>query len=173
MLNFYQRQKDERFDSLKTIVEKSWPSAYNLNNYYIHEQNEGLEKKSSNGKNDIYTIVDEMPLFPGCDIQTDDFLKKKTCADKKLLKYLYSHIKYPEIARKREIEGQAIIEFTVSEHGTIVNSKILENPGGATGEEDLRLVNKMIELPYRWIPGKHKNQLVRVIYSLPVRYKLN
>ena len=46
-------------------------------------------------EDEIFKIVEEMPRFPGCD--SGSAAEKKTCADSKLLQYLYKNLKYPAI----------------------------------------------------------------------------
>jgi len=106
-------------------------------------------------------------------IKNGDNNEKKSCADQRLLRFIYTKIKYPTIARENGIEGMAVVSFVVTEHGTIVDFKILRDPGGACGPEALRVVKCMNELPSRWNPGQQRGKNVRVKYNLPVRFKLN
>lgn len=178
----------ETYESLKTTIEKHWPYAFG-NNSVIASSNsttketptpnsnskkENKEVESDeNAENPIFTLVEQMPRFPGCETVKGDHQEKKACADQRLLQFIYKKIKYPDIARENGIQGMAVVSFTVTEYGTIIDTQILRNPGGACGEEALRVVTLMNELPSRWTPGKQKGKFVRVKYNLPVRFKLN
>jgi len=115
---------------------------------------------------EIFTIVEEMPRFPGCEYL--EGRERKSCADKKMLEYLYKSIRYPEVARENKIEGMVVISYVVEKDGSITNAKILRDLGGGCGLEALRLVEAMP----RWIPGKQRNQAIRTQFNLPVRFKL-
>lgn len=89
--------------------------------------------------------------------------------DKALLKFLYSNIKYPIMARENGIEGIVAVKFVINTDGRISHSEILRDIGGGCGTEALRVVKQMPN----WIPGKQNNKNVRVAIKLPIRFKLN
>lgn len=119
----------------------------------------------------IFQVVEQMPRFPGCDDAGTD-AEKDACAGKKLLEYIYKNIKYPTIARENGVEGTAVISFVVEKDGSITDAKLLRDPGAGTGDEALRVVEKMNELPNKWTPGKQRNEAVRVQFNLPVKFRL-
>ncbi len=178
--NFCDRtNKIEVYDSLRLRIKKHWPHAFGFDEPSPKMDSAGtvlpisVEKDKENLlKNEILTLVEEMPRFPGCEHIKGAVTDKKNCADRSLLRFIYSHIKYPEPAQKAGIEGMVVLTFVVTEYGTISNINILRNPGGACGEEALRVVKLLNELPRRWVPGKQKGKKVRVKYHLPVRFKL-
>lgn len=120
---------------------------------------------------EIFQVVEQMPRFPGCEDAGSDE-EKGQCAQKKLLEYIYKNIKYPTIARENGVEGTAVVSFVVEKDGSITDAKIIRDPGAGCGEEALRVVNKMNELPSKWTPGKQRNENVRVQFNLPVKFRL-
>lgn len=120
----------------------------------------------------IFQVVEQMPRFPGCEGVGGSDANKKACADKKMLEYIYKNIKYPTIARENGVEGMAVISFVVEPDGSISNMQIVRDPGAGLGEEALRVVEKMQNLPQKWIPGKQRNENVRVQFNLPVKFRL-
>lgn len=120
----------------------------------------------------IFQVVEQMPRFPGCEDAGGTDAEKKACADKKMLEYIYKNIKYPTIARENGVEGTAVVSFVVEKDGSITDAKIIRDPGAGTGDEALRVVEKMNELPTKWTPGKQRNESVRVQFNLPVRFRL-
>lgn len=112
------------------------------------------------------------PLFPGCEDLAADVEAHKICSEEKLLKYLYSKIQYPQYALDHDIEGRCVITFVVEKDGKISHAKILKDIGGGCGEEALKVVNSMNEMPLTWIPGKNDGQPVRVRFNLPVKFQL-
>lgn len=102
----------------------------------------------------IFTIVEEMPSFPG--------------GDAALMKYLGSSIKYPAIAKDAGIQGTVYVTFVVDEKGEVKDAKVLRSIGGGADEEAIRVVESMP----RWKPGKQRGKAVKVQYNLPIRFTL-
>jgi protein TonB len=121
---------------------------------------------------EIFKIVEEMPRFPGCETAGLSIAEKKSCADRKLLEYLYSEINYPAMARENNIEGMVVVGFVVNADGSITDIQVLRDIGAGCGEEAMRVVKKMNQLPEKWIPGKQRSVPVRVMFTLPIRFKL-
>ncbi len=103
---------------------------------------------------EIFTIVEEMPSFPG--------------GEEALFKYLGSNIKYPAMARDAGIQGIVYVTFVVKEDGKISDVRVLRGVGGGCDEEAIRVVEKMPA----WKPGKQRGKSVRVQYNLPIRFTL-
>ena len=125
------------------------------------EQNEVIEEyiapevvEEEVVETEIFQIVEEMPQFPG--------------GDAKLLEYVATHIKYPQIARETGIQGRVFVGFVVEPDGSVSNVKILRGIGGGCDEEAVRVIKS---LP-KWKPGKQRGKAVRVSYQIPVLFKL-
>ena len=121
---------------------------------------------------EIFKVVEEMPRFPGCEDAGSTMAEKKRCSDRKLMEFIYENIRYPDIARENGIEGTVVVTFVVEKDGKVTNAQVLKDIGAKCGEEALKVVNKMNDLPQRWIPGKQRKSPVRVQFSLPIRFKL-
>ena len=102
----------------------------------------------------IFTIVEEMPSFPG--------------GEAELFKYLGKSIQYPAMAKDAGISGIVYVSFVVMEDGKINNAKVLRGIGGGCDEEALRVVKSMPS----WKGGKQRGKPVRVQYNLPIRFTL-
>ena len=103
---------------------------------------------------EIFTIVEEMPDFPG--------------GTQKLADYLAKNIKYPQMARESGIQGRVFISFVVEPDGSVSNVNVMRSLGGGCDEEAVRVVKSMP----KWKPGKQRGKPVRVSYILPVNFKL-
>ncbi len=121
---------------------------------------------------EIFRIVEEMPRFPGCEDMTASADEKKACADRKMMEFLYSKLRYPDIARENNVDGTVVIQFVVEKDGTVKNASIIRDIGAGCGEEALRVVNLMNSEGLRWSPGKQRGQPVKVMFILPVKFKL-
>ena len=117
----------------------------------------------------IYTLVDEMPRFPGCEDEKDKS-SRTLCSNGKLLKWVYQTIKYPEAARKKGVEGVVIVQFVVNKSGQVLNPKILRSLDESCDKEVIRVINAM--KAFKWIPGVDKGKKVNVNFKFPIRFKL-
>jgi protein TonB len=120
---------------------------------------------------EIFKVVEEMPRFPGCEhLATTD--ERRLCADQKMLQFIYDNIEYPGIARENGIEGTVVVRFVVDADGKISQIEVVRDIGGQCGDEALRVVKLMNEMPERWAPGKQRGKPVRVWFNLPVKFIL-
>jgi len=120
---------------------------------------------------EIFKVVEQMPRFPGCeDKKTED--EKLLCSKTKLLEYIYERMRYPAIARENGVEGQVVIQFVVTRHGTIDDIVILRDIGAGCGEAALEVIEGMNNMGKKWTPGKQRGRPVKVLFTLPVKFKI-
>lgn len=101
-----------------------------------------------------YSFVQHKPEFPG--------------GNEALLKYLYTHIKYPQMAIENRIEGMVVLKFTVTKNGEIDNIKVIRELGGGCDKEAIRVVSNMP----KWKPGIHNDKAVNCYFTLPIKFDL-
>lgn len=121
---------------------------------------------------EIYKVVEKMPKFPGCENKKYE-KEKEDCARVKMLEYIYSHLIYPEEASIKEIEGQVVLQFIVEADGSITDIRVVRDIGFGCGQAAVDVVESWNHMPERWIPGIQRGEAVRVIYTLPVKFKLD
>lgn len=121
---------------------------------------------------EIFKVVEVMPRFPGCEDLGGSTIEKKECADRKLMEFIYSNIQYPLVARENNIEGTVVVRFVVNTDGRVGNIEVIRDIGGGCGEEAIRIVNLMNEMPETWQPGMQQGRPVRVLFNLPIKFKL-
>jgi TonB family protein len=102
----------------------------------------------------IFTIVEEMPQYPG-GIQA-------------AMAFFAQNIKYPVSAQKAQIEGSVTVQFVVGTDGSVRNPKVVRGVNPELDAEALRVVGIMP----KWTPGKQRGKAVPVSYNLPVRFRL-
>ncbi len=105
--------------------------------------------------NVVFQTVESMPGFVG--------------GDQALMKFLSANIKYPEAAKKNNIQGRVIVQFDVDIDGSIKNIFVVRSVSPELDAEAIRV----IKLMPKWIPGKQRGKTVRVKYTLPVNFMLN
>ena len=103
---------------------------------------------------EVFTIVEEMPEYPG--------------GLSKLTDYLTKNIKYPQMARESGIQGRVFVNFVVEPDGSVSNINVMRSLGGGCDEEAVRVVKNMP----KWKPGKQRGKPVRVSYILPIVFTL-
>jgi len=119
---------------------------------------------------EIFKVVEQMPVFQGCENMSDD-KAKKACSDSLLLAFIYGHLQYPAIARAKDIEGTVIIQFVLEKNGQIRDTRIIRDIGGQCGAEVLRIL-RLLNDEEKWKPSSARGKSVRVQYNLPVKFKL-
>lgn len=120
---------------------------------------------------EIFKVVEQMPRFPGCENEATEEARK-SCAEQKLLDFIYKNIKYPAIARENGVEGVVVVTFVVEKDGSVTDARVVRDIGAQCGEEAMRVVQLMNKQNVKWVPGKQRGRPVRVQFNLPVRFKL-
>ena len=105
-------------------------------------------------ENGIHQVCEEMPEFPG--------------GMRECMNWLSKNVNYPATAQEKGIQGRVIIQFVVERDGSITEPKVVRGVDPDLDKEALRVVSAMPN----WKPGKHKGEVVRVKYTLPVMYRL-
>ena len=131
----------------------------------IEEQNILIKPES---QDEEFKVVEEMPLWKdeSC-IQLADQAERKKCGETKMLHFIYSDIKYPRFARKEGIEGKVIAGFVVDKEGNVIDRKIYRGVCQGMSDEVARIIDTMP----KWVPGKQNGKPVKVLYTLPVKFK--
>ena len=107
-------------------------------------------------KEEIFTVVEQMPSFAG--------------GDGELMKFIQKNIVYPAIEKEAGISGTAYVTFVVDKEGKITDVKILRGVSGGPNcdKEAMRVVKAMPP----WKPGKQNGRPVSVQYNLPIKFVL-
>ena len=79
-----------------------------------------------------------------------------------------TEMKYPESARRAEIEGRVIVQFTVDKEGNVRDAAILEGIGGGCDEEAIRVITKHAKFK----PGLYQGSAIPVRMSIPFEFYL-
>lgn len=102
-----------------------------------------------------YTLVEQMPVYPGGEGAMNKFVKE--------------NLRYPVTAQEEGIQGRVNIRFIVEKDGTISNVNILRGIDSKCDKEAVRLVKSFP----KWVPGKQNGNVVRVCYTMPIKFYLN
>ena len=113
--------------------------------------NDGKPKDTSE---QALEVVSEMPSFPG--------------GTQGLANYLGQNIKYPEVCVENGVQGRVICSFIVEKDGSISNIEVEKRVDPALDREAVRVIQNMP----KWKPGNDHGKAVRVIYHLPINFRL-
>lgn len=102
----------------------------------------------------VFTVVEQMPMFPG--------------GDAALMSYLANNIHYPTVAAENGVQGRVVVGFVVERDGSITDVSVLRGVDPSLDREAMRVVKSMP----RWTPGKQNGSAVRVKYQVPVAFRL-
>lgn len=110
-----------------------------------------------------FAVVDEVPIFPGC----EDESNRRECFNKMMQKHISTNFRYPEEAQLKGIQGRVSIMLTIDEEGKVSNIR-KRGPDKLLEGEAERIMNLLPIMT----PGKQRGKAVRVPYSIPITFKL-
>ncbi len=105
--------------------------------------------------NEVFTIVDNPPEFPG--------------GQSALMKFIGNKIEYPKGAIKEGVEGTVYVNFVVEKDGSITELSLARSVDSRLDKESIRVVKLMP----KWNPGTQRGEKVRVKFTLPIAFKLD
>jgi TonB family protein len=101
---------------------------------------------------EIFYVVEDIPSYPG---------------GKEVLKaYIYKNLVYPEKAKKKGLNGEVYVQFTVNHKGELKDIKAIRSSDKILNEAALDVFRDM---PL-WNPGKQRGKPVRATVIVPVRF---
>jgi len=114
-----------------------------------------LPEKAHPKPNQPYTMVEEMPEFPG--------------GQAALTKYLQNTIVYPKLAIDSAYEGRVYVKFVIDTGGKVTDVTVVRSSKYKCLDIEALRVVKMMP---KWKPGKSNGKKVPVYYNLPVTFRL-
>jgi TonB family protein len=138
-----------------------------LNTATIIAQNELPPPLDLEHTNAVFKVVENQPLFPGCEASVDKKLINE-CSQRKMDEFISENLNYANIANNGCVEGTVYVKFIVEKDGAISNGVIVRDIGAGCGQEALRIIQKMP----KWLPGKQRGHPVRVQVTVPIKFEL-
>lgn len=102
----------------------------------------------------IYSVVEEMPEYPG--------------GMKAFVNYLKRKLVYPPQAKKENLEGVVAVQFVVEKDGRITSPTVVRS---LRADKDSAALTAIRNMP-NWIPAREHGMRVRCKYSVPVQFKI-
>ncbi|NRB64807.1 MAG: M56 family metallopeptidase, partial [Saprospiraceae bacterium] len=117
---------------------------------------------------DVFISVEKMPVFSDDECTTLTGEAYQMCTAQKVMEYVSRQIRYPKEAKKQGLEGKVLVEFVITKDGSVFQPTIVQEIGGGTGEEVVRVLSKMP----KWQPGILNGEAVHTRMMLPVVFEL-
>lgn len=104
---------------------------------------------------EIYTIVDENPEFPGGLTELYNFIK--------------TNLNYPALAIEKNIQDVVYVKFVINENGKVSSPQVLKGIVNCKvcDEEVLRVIKLLPD----WQPGILNGKKVRTYFQMPIKFK--
>lgn len=103
-------------------------------------------------KEEVFSVVEQMPDFPG--------------GQEAMNKFIQGKIVYPKEALEKNKEGRVYIQFIIEKDGSQTQFEIVRGLGFGLDSAALSAVRQMPN----WIPGKQGGKAVRVKCVIPVEF---
>ena len=114
------------------------------------------ETASIQNRSDVFTLVEEMPEFPG--------------GNKQLQKYLIKQLLYPVSAKETKTEGICYVQVIIDSIGEVKKTELIKGIENCS-ECDREAIRVIRSMP-RWKPGKIEGKKVNCYFTIPVKFKL-
>ncbi len=101
-----------------------------------------------------YVSITEVPEFLG--------------GERAMLNFLGQNIKYPSYSQRVGNSGKVYVSFVIDKKGNVTEVKIVKGVDKYIDAEAKRVIEKMP----KWKPGKQRDKLVKVRYTIPVNFIL-
>ncbi|MCF4100226.1 M56 family metallopeptidase [Gillisia sp. M10.2A] len=123
--------------------------------------------KESNSSVYPYAVIDQTPIYPGCeDLATNK--EQKDCMSAKVAEFVNKNFNV-NLGKELGLTGmnRVIVQFKIDEQGNIANVKA-RAPHPDLEEEAKRVINSLPKMA----PGKQDGKAAGVMYSLPIVFNI-
>jgi len=121
---------------------------------HINSFTDTIPAKTTTARDIIFTKVENEADYPG--------------GQQGWTKYLLSHLKYPEAAVKKNIQGTVVVQFIVDQQGALSDIKAISGPKEL---QDASI--KVIKESGNWTSAMQNGKKVKAYKKQPIRYKLS
>jgi protein TonB len=107
----------------------------------------------------IFTIVEQMPEYPGGQAAMMKWIKDKI-----------ESIGYPQMEKEAGISGTCYVGLVVDKEGNVTDVKIVRGVPGGSGYDKVAL--QVVKAMPKWSTGKQNGRAVSVQFSLPIKFTI-
>lgn len=115
-----------------------------------------------------FELIEEAPIFPGCESQLTAE-EKKQCTIEKIIRHVNTSFNL-DLASKTSLVGlqKIYVQFKIDKSGSV--TEVRARAASPVLEEEAK---RVVEMFPQMTPGKHKGKPVSVLYALPIKLMLN
>ena len=110
-------------------------------------------------EDEVLVTVEQMPKFQGSEDPTTKFRA-----------WVYSKLKYPEIARENNVTGTTRLSFVVDKTGTVTRVGVVKSSGDKSLDEEAK---RVVSASPKWTPGMQTGKPVNIQYVFVITFNLN
>lgn len=145
-------KQEEAYDQTVAGIPPSSVSQKDLDNASSENQKSLEERNINSSADSIIFVTDEMPSFPGGEVE--------------MVKFISKNFNYPKsISDQLIIATKIYVEFIVTKDGNIKDAKVKKGINPELDKEALRVINSMPQ----WKPGKQNGKPVNVKMNVPIQ----
>ncbi|MDD3040938.1 energy transducer TonB [Bacteroides sp.] len=119
---------------------------------YAHSTKADVNPNQSDDK--VYKRVNVMPSYPG--------------GAEGILSFIAKNIRYPKDALESGKQGTVICEFIINKDGSFSDIVVKKSIFPSLDKEAIRVIKSFP----KWKPGLEDGKAVRILYSLPVNFRI-
>ena len=119
-----------------------------------HVNNKLMQMREPN-EDVVFTMVEDQPEFPG--------------GISAFYEYIGENLKYPALAKELGVEGRVFVQFVIDKDGSVTEVQSVKGIGSGCDQEAVRVM----ESAPNFIPGRQRDQAVKVRMVLPIVFKLD
>jgi protein TonB len=114
-----------------------------------------------------FAVIENVPIFPGCEGESGNEAKKK-CMSEKIAKFVNKKFD-TELASELGLSGRQriAVQFKIDKNGNVVNVRA-RAPHPRLEQEAVEVVKSLPKMT----PGKQRGKAVGVLYSLPILFQV-
>jgi len=146
------------YDTLQNITNKG----FYKNDSIIEQTRTDTTKNSFE-----FGMQEQMPYLEQCNT-SENIEDRDKCSSQALIDHIYKKLRYPPNARKYGIEGMTVTQFVIEDDGTINDIDVVIGLCDEFKKECERVLSNMP----KWEPGIQKGEKVKVLFTMPIRFKL-
>lgn len=113
----------------------------------------------------VFTIVETMPCFPGCEEDAEPV----SCAERKILRHLRKNVKIPKEGLGDVQLSHVFVQFTINSQGNVVDAKVFRSGHPLLDQAALDGVNSLPQFR----PGNQRGKPVSVQQTVPIRFEFD
>lgn len=120
----------------------------------LAQTEKGTIKVRKQATNEVFTIVEEMPTFPG--------------GQNAMFQFMRENLIYPDSAKFNNITGTVYVNFIIETDGSLNDIKVIRGIHRLLDDEAIRVVKLMP----KWTPGVQRGKSVAVSFNIPINFRL-